>query len=276
MSTPEDLYLELLKGVLTRTTFGEPFEPVALPSGGSWWWSLRSKLWRPIESLLARRHLVVARRVEFRPEERLIGGVWPGAETQIGISGLDNLQYCIETALADDVPGDFMETGVWRGGAAIFMRGVLAARGVGDRVIWAADSFEGLPKPDEQTYPADAGDLHWVRDDLAVSLDEVKANFERYGLLDDRVRFLKGWFKDTLPTAPIGRLAVLRLDGDMYESTMLALEHLYPKLSPGGFLIVDDWHVERARAAVEDYRKRESIDDEVVPVDRYRAYWRKK
>jgi O-methyltransferase len=82
--------------------------------------------------------------------------------------------------------------------------------------------------------------LHKARE-LAVSLEQVKANFDRYGLLDDQVRFLKGWFRDTLPVAPIERLAVLRLDGDMYESPMDTLVNLYPKLSEGGYVIVDDY-----------------------------------
>ena len=76
---------------------------------------------------------------------------------------------------------------------------------------------------------------------LAVPEEEVKANFRRYGLLDDQVRFLPGWFKDTLQDAPIDRIAVLRLDGDLYESTIQALDALYPRVSPGGFCIIDDY-----------------------------------
>lgn len=124
-------------------------------------------------------------------------------------------------------------------------------------------SFAGLPKPDPERFPADQGDQHWTQTRLAVSLEEVQDNFARYGLLDDRVRFLVGWFRDTLPAAPIERLAVLRMDGDMYESTWQALEYLYPKVSPGGFVIVDDFGaIQACRAAVEDYRARHDIQDE--------------
>lgn len=273
--TPEQRYLDLLKRVLTRTAFGERYAPVAPAEGGSAARRTRASLYRPMRRLLARKGLEVVRAVPFDPEARQIGGVWPGAETQIGLSGLDNLQSCIEACLSEDVAGDLLETGVWRGGAAIFMRGVLAAHGVTDRVVWAADSFAGLPKPDAARYPQDEGDLHWTRPDLAVPLEEVRANFERYGLLDDQVRFLVGWFEDTLPSAPVERLAVLRLDGDMYGSTMVALESLYPRLQPGGFCIVDDWHVKRARQAVEDYRERVDATEPVVAFDRYRAFWRK-
>jgi O-methyltransferase len=186
-----------------------------------------------------------------------------------------NLRFCVERIIADRVPGDLIETGVWRGGASIFMRGILAAYGVTDRRVWVADSFEGLPKPDPR-YAADAGDPHHTfKSLLAVSLDDVRANFEKYGLLDDQVRFLKGWFRDTLPLAPIERLAVLRLDGDMYGSTIEALEPLYPKLSRGGYLIVDDYALSGARKAVEDYRAANGITDPVNEIDWTGAFWRK-
>ena len=90
---------------------------------------------------------------------------------------------------------------------------------------------------------------------LMVGADQVRANFDRYGLLDDQVRFLEGWFADTLPMAPIEQLAILRLDGDLYESTMDALVPLYEKVSPGGFVIVDDYGAwEPCRKAVDDFR----------------------
>src|SRR5262249_7945660 len=154
---------------------------------------------------------------------------------------LENLKFCVETAIRDGVPGDLIETGVWRGGACIFMRAILEAYGDKQRKVWVADSFAGLPKPNEAKYDADRGDKHHTFGDLAVPRETVEKNFEQYGLLDDQVRFLEGWFKDTLPSAPINSLAVMRLDGDMYESTIQALEALYPKLSPGGFVIIDDY-----------------------------------
>jgi O-methyltransferase len=178
--------------------------------------------------------------------------------------------------LKDGVPGDFIETGIWRGGSVILMRAILKAYGVTDRTVFAADSFEGLPKPDAGSYPADKGDRHWTYKQLAVSLEEVRANFDRYGLLDDQVRFLKGWFKDTLPEAPIERLAVVRLDGDMYESTMTAMKALYPKLQPGGFLIVDDYGaLKGCKQAIEDYRTQYSINEPIEIIDWSGVYWRK-
>jgi len=209
--------------------------------------------------------------------QRVEGRDWPNlAHTMIGMKRLENLQFCVESVIRDAVPGDLIETGVWRGGACIFMRGILKAYGVQDRTVWVADSFAGLPMPDMEKYPADAGDTHHTYAPLAISLEQVKSNFERYDLLDDQVQFLKGWFKDTLPGAPISKLAVARLDGDMYESTMDGLKNLYPQLSVGGFLIVDDYGaVPGCRQAVEDYRDEHGITDPIHVIDWGGVYWQR-
>jgi O-methyltransferase len=209
--------------------------------------------------------------------ERLVGRDWPSrGVTMVGKARLDNLQRCIERVLADGVPGDVLEAGVWRGGATIFARGVLEAHGVRDRRVWVADSFAGLPPSDEANYPADAGDTHHTFGFLAVPEDDVRANFARFGLLDDQVRFLKGFFKDTLPGLGAERWSVIRLDGDMYESTMQSLEALYPQLSVGGYVIIDDYGaVEGSRRAVHDYRDAHGIDDPIDEVDWTGVFWRK-
>ncbi len=196
------------------------------------------------------------------------------AHTAIGLRRLDNIQTCIETVLADDIPGDFIETGVWRGGSCILMRGILKAYGDTQRSVWVADSFQGLPEPDIDRHPIDAP---WLNNagKLAVSQDEVRRNFALYGLLDDQVHFLPGWFKETLPSAPFEQLALLRLDGDLYESTLDALTHCYPKLSPGGFLIVDDYNLESCRQAIHYYRTTQAIEDPIKTIDGWGVYWRK-
>jgi O-methyltransferase len=173
------------------------------------------------------------------------------------------------------VPGDLIETGVWRGGATIFMRGILAAYGDTTRTVWVADSFQGLPKPSGR-YGADRNNILWRFPELAVGEAEVRANFARYDLLDDQVRFLKGLFQDTLREAPIEQLAVARLDGDMYESTIVALEALYPRLSVGGYLIVDDYGAfVPCRKAVDDYRREHGIDEPLVQIDWSGVYWQR-
>lgn len=245
-TTPTDLYLELLKRCLTGFTTHD---------GGV----------LPRETAHG-----------FDEKTRAEGRDWPrSSQTMIGLLRLENLRHCIVDVVKSGVPGDFIETGVWRGGATIFMRGVLAALGVTDRQVWVADSFQGVPPPNPDRYPIDAGDELFTFDELAVSVDEVRGNFEKYGLLDDQVRFLPGWFSETLPAAPIERLAIARLDGDLYESTIVALETLYPKLSEGGYLIVDDYALPRCRAAVDDFRLGAGIDDAVLQIDWSGIYWRK-
>jgi O-methyltransferase len=213
---------------------------------------------------------------KFDPELRREGKDWPSqALSMIGEKRMDNLRRCVEGVIADRVPGDLIETGVWRGGATIFMRGVLAAHGVTDRTVWVADSFEGLPPPNAEKYPADAGlNLH-LFNSYAPTEQQVRHNFECYGLLDGQVRFLRGFFSESLPKAPIERLAVLRLDGDLYESTIDALGNLYDKLSPGGYLIVDDYNIPACVQAVTDFRAAQGIAAPIEAIDDCGVFWRK-
>ena len=260
------LYLDLLRRNLTRYGMHE-----RMPSE----WPLRRRLLFKAVNAISPMRLGIS---PFSENKRDLGLDWPAeAETMIGMKRLTSLQESVETVLADDVPGDLVECGVWRGGACILMRAVLAAYGDEKRSVWLADSFQGVPRSDPANYKADKG----IRADLAagilgVSEAEVKANFERYGLLDDQVRFLPGWFKDTLQDAPIDQIALLRLDGDLYESTIQALDALYPRLSPGGFCIVDDYYAVKAcEEAVTDYRAKHGISAEIVDIDGTGALWRK-
>jgi hypothetical protein len=186
-----------------------------------------------------------------------------------------NVRTLIEEILNDGIPGYLIETGVWRGGATIYMRAILEVHAVTDRIVWVADSFRGLPEPDAERFAADANDTHHTHRELAVSADQVRANFQRFGLLDDQVRLLEGWFKDTLFTAPIQRVALMRLDGDMYESTWQALEALYHKVSPGGFIIVDDYILPACAKAVDDWRLSHGSNEPLHEVDGAAVYWRK-
>lgn len=215
---------------------------------------------------------LVVQTTPFDARARSEGQDWPLiGYTMVGQRRLDNVQACMEEVLKNEIPGDFIETGAWRGGTTIFMRALLKAYGITDRVVWVADSFEGMPAPKSAS---DGWDLSKV-DYVKVSLEKVKSNFERFGMLDDQVKFLKGWFCDTLPKAPIEKLAILRLDGDLYSSTMDSLENLYPKVSPGGYVIVDDYYSWPAcRQAVTDYLARNSLQPELKPVDRDCVYWK--
>jgi O-methyltransferase len=248
--TARDLYLDLLIKILINTVYEDP--------------AINPRV-RPLA-------------VEpFNPATRSIGRDWPTqAHTMVGRTRLENLRELSQRVLDDGIAGDFIETGVWRGGCCILMRGVLAANQVTDRKVYVADSFAGLPAANEKAYPADAGwDPRSIKEHLAISLETVKDNFSRYGLLDEQVVFVKGLFSDMLPSLSAGPFALLRLDGDMYESTHVALESLYPKLSPGGFIVIDDYSLTPCKLAVADFRTRMGITAPLHEVDWTGIWWRK-
>ena len=261
MDSIEHLYIDLLKRCVSNYIYDDDLDLV----GGKMIASSETGKFRSVECPPA------------NPQQKFFGQIWPSrAHTMIGVPRLNNIQYCVEQVLEAGVRGDFIETGVWRGGASIFMRGMLKAYGIADRKVWVADSFEGLPQEDADRYPQGA-DIDWHKySDLAVALEQVRTNFDRYGLLDDQVEFLKGWFCDTLPHAPIGELAIMRLDGDLYSSTIDALVNLYPKLSPGGFVIVDDYGaIPSCNDAVNDFRRQRNIAARLEAIPGSGAFWRK-
>ena len=244
-----DLYLELMRRCLINTIYEDP--PLLGTGGGN----------APTYDTMT----------------RMGGGDWPSvAHSMIGMLRMLNIQALATSVIVNHVPGDFIETGVWRGGSCIFMRAILKAFEVTDRVVWVADSFQGIPPPNTALYPDDASFGNpQDAEELKVSRQQVQANFQRYGLLDDQVKFIEGWFSDTLPNAPIEQLAILRLDGDLYESTIVALDSLYDKLSVGGFVIVDDYFIPACRKAVATFRKQRRIEDVIHDIDGLGSFWQK-
>jgi len=275
-SPAAELYLDLMKKCLTRSIFPDSYRQIKTrPSRrrNPFAWAM----YPLVQPLLAKDNVQLFAYSPFDPQARAEGRDWPPeADTMIGLKRLENIEFCVKDVLRNNVLGDLIETGVWRGGGSIFMRAILQACGDPSRTVWVADSFEGLPKPDGR-YQQDSGDRHWKSNHtLGISLEQVQANFARYGLLDERVRFLVGWFKNTLPTAPISQLAILRLDGDMYSSTMDALCALYSKVSPGGYIIVDDYgSTPPCKQAVDDFRAEHKITAPIQPVDWTGAFWQK-
>jgi O-methyltransferase len=248
--TVRALYLDLMEKCLTNVIYRDP------PMRPKWTHMLRKQ--------------------EFSLPVRESGNDWPSrAHTMIGLKRLHSLRQQVEATLQQNIPGDYIETGVWRGGACIMMRAVLAAYGETSRIVYVADSFAGVPPPDRVRYPADRGRNFYKYRQLAVSLEEVQANFALYGLLDQQVRFVKGWFSETLPGLAAQRFALIRLDGDLYESTMDALKALYPRLSPGGFVVIDDYAMRSSRTAVHDYLDQHGEMVTFERIDDYSVWWQK-
>ena len=201
---------------------------------------------------------------------------WPAhGLTMVGRMRLENIERLLFDAIAAQVPGDFVECGVWRGGSSLFARGVLKALNVHDRRVHLVDSFEGLPKASQEK----DRDVWSKMDFLKVSLEEVQEPFRQLGLLDHGVAFHKGFFQHSLPPlrkqllANAKKIAVLRMDGDMFESTMDILYNLYDLVSVGGCIIIDDFAIREAKEAVETFLKHHGVIVDYIAIDESSSYF---
>lgn len=274
LSNQKLLYVDLLKRTLIDLNSANSFEYLPINEIQR---TKTSFFLEPLNRLLKFANFVICKQRLVNENNRINGADWPAnAFTMIGLKRLNNIEFCINSILDDNIEGDLIETGVWRGGATIFMQAMLKLNGVENKKVWVADSFRGLPKPDIKNFSQDKGlNLYKIKL-LNVSVEKVKQNFEKYNLLDENVIFLKGWFKDTLPNAPIEKLSLLRLDGDLYESTIQSLQYLYPKLSVGGYVIIDDYNsIVNCKQAVIDYRSNNQINEKIIEIDAEGVYWRK-
>ena len=265
----KETYIDLLKKVLLdyhRT--GMEYKP--LRTFDHHW---KTRLLKLLDKYLRTKGFAVVRQNTYaRPEDYLRKWGPAQAETMIGLRRMDNIEHCVREIASNNIEWDLIECGVWRGGATIFMKALVDELEL-DKTVWVADSFAGLPKPQGEF---EKDDHHYIFYEMIVPLETVKENFAKYGLLDEGGKFLKGWFKDTLPTAPFEKLALLRADGDMYSSTQDILKNLYPKLSVGGFCIIDDYgQILNCRKAVDDYRREHGITDKIIPIDGEGVYWKK-
>lgn len=278
MANTAQMYLDLLKGCLCASYFDEScWKPTEIPK-----YTFMEVLRSPVKgfkrwfrSKMLNRFvyppLMLYTKVPYDHQARIKGRDWPIlGYSMIGFRRMENIQFCVEDVLKNDVPGDLIETGVWRGGATIFMRAILKAHDVTDRNVWLADSFEGLPKPADDADGWDLSEMSYLK----VSQEQVAANFQRFELLDEQVKFIKGWFSESLPKAPLSKIAVLRMDGDLYSSTMDALKNLYHRISPGGYVIADDYYSwDSCRRAVHDFLDQQGLRPEIRKIDDDGAFW---
>jgi hypothetical protein len=269
-ATAHSAYLSLLKQALTASIYPESAWSIIRPGGGK---GLAAKVKSYILHRLTRRGLMLVSPLPLDERLRAEGRDWPAfGYSMIGMRRLENIEMCIRSVVSEGIAGDFVECGVWRGGACIFARAVLNSLDDA-RTVWLADSFEGMPVPfgADKVDPDLAGVSY-----LAVSLEDVQKNFERFGLLDSNVRFIKGWFSETLPNSKIENISVLRLDGDYYSSTMDALNSLYDRVSKGGYIIIDDYYAfASCRQAVTEFCSARKIMPRLINIDWTGVYWRK-
>ncbi len=244
-STTSRVYLELLKRCLLNTIYEDPNMNPHLP-------------------------------LNYDAALRENGGDWPLlAHSLIGKKRLSQVEECVHQVLKDEVPGDLVNVGTWRGGTGILMRGCLKAYGDDTRNVWVFDTFEGVPAPNGSKYPIDAPWVFNVYKELAVSLEQVRLNFSKYDLLDDNTRFVKGLYAQTLPSTPINKISVLCVFGFLYELTMDVLVNLYSNVSPGGYVIINDFSLPTTQAAVNNFRNAYQITDPIHQIDSVGIYWQK-
>lgn len=169
--------------------------------------------------------------------------------------------FCME-AVINGVPGDFVECGVAAGNNF----GAMLKAG---RFGWGFDSFEGIPwkGPNDDQQPG-FNELPSVMEGKSSGIsshtvENVKKDLTKWNIDPSQYALIKGWFEDTIPVSGslIEKISVLRLDGDLYESTLIPLEHLFPRLSVGGFLIMDDWNLAGCRKAFDDYFKDKPVGE---------------
>jgi hypothetical protein len=261
-----DLYLESLKDQLTDFKL----------ESYTYYTPVKQDIPEEVKAILVKHKmepLVLCEAKKYDPLTRAMGKDWPQhGETMLGQLRINNLKDLALIIKEEDLDGDFFEAGVWRGGASIFLNALNKVYFNSTKKVWVADSFQGLPP---STHEKDLSYDFTQYEELSVSLEKVKENFDKYQLLDKQVVFLKGWFKDTLPSAKVEKIALLRLDGDLYESTMDILNNLYDKVVPGGYIVVDDYALQCCKDAISDFRKERGITAEITPIDWTGVYWKK-
>ena len=189
--------------------------------------------------------------------------------TMTGAARLQSLVDAVRYCVRREIPGAFAECGVWRGGSVLAMLLTLEDLGVRDRDVYLFDTFAGMTEPTEHdTSPVEQpalatweaakgeGSRAWggLFDAALFNEDAVRATLLATGYPEARLHLVRGPVEETLPQGAPGDIALLRLDTDWYESTRHELVHLYPRLQPGGVLIVDDYgHWEGCRRAVDEY-----------------------
>lgn len=166
------------------------------------------------------------------------------------------------------VPGDMVDCGVWNGGST-----VLLSAGAPGRDVWAFDSFEGLPEPG----PLDGVESQGFQGECHGAEELLREAISRFAH-PERLRVQRGWFDETFPEAApeIEAVSLLHCDGDWYESVKLTLETFYPKLSSGGYVVIDDYgHWIGARRATDEFREHHKIDAPLIRIDYTGHYWQK-
>ncbi len=191
--------------------------------------------------------------------------------TAMGGIALDHLHECLTTVREEGVAGDLVECGAGKGGGAVYLRGYLEAHAMPQGTVWVADRFRSSPDDRPRRALAEGG-----IEDLQADLNQVRDAFDRFDLLDDRVRFLQGPYRDTLSDAGIGPIALLRLGRGLGADARDVLDALYDRVADGGFVVVEDGAADDGTAAViEEFRAARGLTAPSTRVGWGGTAWRK-
>jgi O-methyltransferase len=205
---------------------------------------------------------------DYRRARALHQRLWDGGWTMLGSRRGRALRRLAASVHGDGVPGALVDCGAWNGGSSILM-----ADAAPDRPVWVFDSFQGLPAPSELDGAASADYVGAC----VGSEDKVREGFAVFGGAE-RLHVRPGWFADTLPAAAgeIGPIALLHCDGDWYDSVKLTLDTFYDQVSPGGYVVIDDYGAwPGAARAAEECRRAAGERSRLHMVDHTGRWWRK-
>lgn len=173
----------------------------------------------------------------------------------------DNLYNICEIINKENIEGDLLEAGVYKGGCGLIMSYAIKKLSMNKKVL-LIDSFEGIPSSDNTKYGYSDNESH-SEGEFSISLEQVQQTFKKLEL-EDNVKFIKGWFKDTIPVLPVKEIALLRFDGDLYSSTLEVLENLYDKVVSRGFIIIDDYCLSSCKEAVTKFILDRDLDIKLI------------
>ena len=197
--------------------------------------------------------------------------------TMVTNGNLLNLYRLVAQANQAQLAGALVECGVWNGGSAAMMRlaDVDQSQADGLRTMWLFDSFQGLPRPGERDGQSERNG-YFVGMNRGC-IDNVQAAFRRLHVPFAQVKVIPGWFNDTLASVPVESIALLHVDADWYDSVKIVLDVFYDKVTPGGYIVLDDYGYWQGcnRAVAEFLSERGLGKIELVRTDRVGAYFRK-
>lgn len=202
----------------------------------------------------------------------------PDVHSMCDIKEVDQMEHLVKDVIRRRVKGSIVETGSWRCGLMKYAKAMLSTYDDSNRHIYMFDTFDHFPRPtqnqkDQAIHPI----VEFLFENMQP-LDQIKASFKELDLLDSNVHFIQGLFEDTIPKTDVGKIAILRLDSDYYESTMLVLKHYYKNIVPGGWLVCDDYNNPflGAQAAIVDFRAAHNITSPIIDLHGGSVYWQVK